>query len=728
MPYDPLQEYQSKIAWIKTHDADILASERSSLPSLAIVGGAALRRPNWDATPAEVANEIDELERRFESFGRRGNTQIGWRDSGALMRPNGSEWTTYHFRSRNGTIGILQFAKSTDSPNSVIVRYKLAQPQARKTSRPATREDQQSGQSFGPILERTLNDISIGSSNSALNLATGERLSPDAREFENAMTWAKANGADLIACSDGGGRGLRVIGGLAVEPADWNASPLEATEAVANMENGIEKYKREIPSFQDPRTMGFSNLWFKGTEESSTYYIKTKDGTVGVLQINRLKDYPRSVEFRYKLLQTATPKYEKTDGTGGIHTDVGQEKSIADVVRQFNTRAEWDQIGKDQPPLTEDELRGAIYSLTHSENDRFSTDEKQELEKAAASGVLPKDWQLEVFTKIGGALGERFQEWMIYLSKHRADSKQGFLVRQQLLCQLDEDGKLAPLPDRRKLNQSDDGATPLAAAINGFNSAHHTVWNVRQKPLTEEEVVAAIRWWKTRRNDAPVPNGEFAQFQKIADTRALPQGAEFEVIPDFIYGDGTEHFIWSVRIRMPQQSKPGWTFAYEIRRQYVHSEGIDDVKRKEQTIAWGVAASNGLQAGVRLEPHSETYAAGERVTPIFYYRNVGKATLQTSFPNLMTHSYYSKLIAVDTAEKPFTIDQDPNTTGPVGWIEEPLAPARSMKSRASRLCWAMSTAATPKRSSAHRPAIRSTCDSICRIRSRKTHLRCRRAK
>ena len=128
----------------------------------------------------------------------------------------------------------------------------------------------------------------------------------------------------------------------------------------------------------------------------------------------------------------------------------------------------------------------------------FSTDEKQELGKAAANGVLPKDWQLEVFTKIGGAGGERFQGWMIYLSKQRPDSKQDFLVRQQLLSQLDEDGKPAPLPDTRKLNHADESATPLAAAINGFNASHHTVWNVRQKPLTEEEVVAAIRWWKTR--------------------------------------------------------------------------------------------------------------------------------------------------------------------------------------------------------------------------------------
>ena len=351
------------------------------------------------------------------------------------------------------------------------------------------------------------------------------------------------------------------------------------------------------------------------------------------------------------------------------------DKPISDAVRQFNTRAEWDPIGKDQPPLTEDELRGAIYSLVHAENDRFSTDEKQEFGKAAASGRLPKNCRLDVDKGIFGADGERFKAWMIQLRWERDNGTEpAYTVRQQLICQEDTNGDPIPLPNVPNSVQADDGATPLAAAINGFNAAHNSVRNVRQTPLTEEEVVAAIRWWKTRRNDAPVTNGEFAQFQKIADTRELPKGAEFEVIPDFIHDDGTEHFIWSVRIKMPQTSKPGWTYAYEIRRQYVHSEGIDDVNRKEQTIAWGPVAPSGLQAGVHLEPQKDSYVDGRQVTPIFYYRNGGKTTLQTSFPNLMTHSYYNKLIAVDAAEKPFTIDQDPNPTGPVGWVGEPLPP------------------------------------------------------
>ncbi len=67
MPYDPLRDYQNKISWIKSHEADILAYELSSLPALTIVGGLAVRRPNWDASPTEVAEELNQREQQFES-------------------------------------------------------------------------------------------------------------------------------------------------------------------------------------------------------------------------------------------------------------------------------------------------------------------------------------------------------------------------------------------------------------------------------------------------------------------------------------------------------------------------------------------------------------------------------------------------------------------------------------------------------------------------------------
>ena len=189
------------------------------------------------------------------------------------------------------------------------------------------------------------------------------------------------------------------------------------------------------------------------------------------------------------------------------------------------------------------------------------------------------------------------------------------MIRERLLCQLDADGKTMPLAEGAK-SPGDDDATPLAAAIGGFNEQHRSD-GVPQPPLTEEEVVAAIRWWKTRRNEAPVTNREFATFQKIAETRQLPKGVALEVISHFGRVDGSSHIIWSVRIVVPRESREGWTYAYTIREQYVHpykrSERSDDDIR----IAWGAAGSNGLQVGFRLEPRNELYATGQQVTPVF---------------------------------------------------------------------------------------------------------------
>ena len=138
---------------------------------------------------------------------------------------------TFAFETSDGQRGIFEingYAHMGALGDEAYVRYKQLQQKDGSTNEAsggetAASESPRTAQSnrnrklaFGPVVERTLNDISIGSFNSALNLVTGERLSPDAREFENAKTWAEANGVDLIACGDGGGRGLRIIDGLAL--------------------------------------------------------------------------------------------------------------------------------------------------------------------------------------------------------------------------------------------------------------------------------------------------------------------------------------------------------------------------------------------------------------------------------------------------------------------------------------------------------------------------------
>src|SRR6478736_296812 len=263
-------------------------------------------------------------------------------------------------------------------------------------------------------------------------------------------------------------------------------------------------------------------------------------------------------------------------------------------------------------------------------------------------------------------MSDRFQGWMIALSvPEDGGKKAAVLIRLRLLGQLSRAGQPVPLGQPA---QGDDSATPLRAAINGFNTAHNSICGIKQPPLTEEEVVAAIRWWKGKRDEAPVNNREFSDFQKIADTRELPDGTRFELISEFQPASLKSFHIWSVRIRMPYKSGHGGTYAYIIREQHVRSEVIDDSQ-----IAWGAAAASGLQAGVRLEPRSTKYASGQQATPIFYYRNTGDQALDTTFPNLMTPAY-SKIVAVDSFAKEIPIEQDRNPAAPVGWLKSPLPP------------------------------------------------------
>ena len=119
---------------------------------------------------------------------------------------------------------------------------------------------------------------------------------------------------------------------------------------------------------------------------------------------------------------------------------------------------------------------------------------------------------------------------------------------------------------------------PLADAIRAFNAR---VVDDRigkdQPPLTMDEVLAAIRWWRFHRKDTPVEDSEFEDFQKIAETRILPAGAEFEVIRGFQPNDRIEFTAWSVRIRMPRGTG---SFAYRIRERMISWRPIGPEERK----------------------------------------------------------------------------------------------------------------------------------------------------
>ncbi len=141
----------------------------------------------------------------------------------------------------------------------------------------------------------------------------------------------------------------------------------------------------------------------------------------------------------------------------------------------------------------------------------------------------------------------------------------------------------------------------------------------------------------------------------------------FELIPTFSLLDDSTYLIWSVRILTPQTAKPGWTYAYEIRKQFVRYRPLD-----EGSISWGPVGANGLQASVRFEPSNEQYVVGQQVTPHFYFRNTGDQEKDVSFPFVMMRGYHDQINAVDAMGNAIAIDHVPGPVGPVGWIETPF--------------------------------------------------------
>ena len=367
----------------------------------------------------------------------------------------------------------------------------------------------------------------------------------------------------------------------------------------------------------------------------------------------------RSPEHAATMQNLSQLKEEKVPGTVDSSEAV---PSLLEAVREFNQHQQQNAIGKSQPPLTDDEVVASIrWAVMHDGQDEISDPYREQLRHIAEQRQLPSQWGFRVVTEVEGSHGERFQSWAIRLvcSGTPGVPPYNHAIRHQLLWQLDADGQAVELG---KLESGGDAADskPLAAAIHGFNSSHRRLAGLDMPPLTEQEVIAAIRFQKLRRNEFDITDGEFARMQQIADEQRLPSDAEISIITGFQPGDGYRYDIWSVRFNMRKQvnTVPYPFTGFTIREHYVRSQSLDLDK-----IAWGPVAENGLQAGVRFEPRQAQYSIGQKVTPYFYHRNTGDREFDVSFPNLES----GKLIAVDNAGVAIPLAQERNPKWIVGF-------------------------------------------------------------
>jgi hypothetical protein len=134
----------------------------------------------------------------------------------------------------------------------------------------------------------------------------------------------------------------------------------------------------------------------------------------------------------------------------------------------------------------------------------------------------------------------------------------------------------APLvePPTRAETRAADGAVPLLDAIGDFNRkyASHPIGK-HQPPLTDEEVIASIRWATMERKKSnlgkELNDEDFESFRRIAAQRYLPSRWYLEGSTLGVNG----FRAWSVRLRVKTDAPEDPS--HEIRRQFIGWHGAD---------------------------------------------------------------------------------------------------------------------------------------------------------
>jgi hypothetical protein len=243
---------------------------------------------------------------------------------------------------------------------------------------------------------------------------------------------------------------------------------------------------------------------------------------------------------------------------GAVVSQMPAGTPLADAVRELNRQTPL--IDAKVAALTGDEVvSSARWALRNAPSEAIES----ALRAVAEHQVVPQGWRIDGNASVDAGW---IQSWKITLVS--ADDKSSHVIRRRIVQRLAADGTPLKLPEPAA---TEEDGVPLAAAIHEFNQRWGTTkLGKDQPPLTEEEVVAAIEDWKSRRNEAPVTNAEFADFTQIAETRLLPLGtAELELLTSFAPGDGYEYDRWSIRIVTRRTAKPGWTYAFEIRDRFL---------------------------------------------------------------------------------------------------------------------------------------------------------------
>ncbi|HCS55718.1 hypothetical protein [uncultured Rubinisphaera sp.] len=122
-------------------------------------------------------------------------------------------------------------------------------------------------------------------------------------------------------------------------------------------------------------------------------------------------------------------------------------------------------------------------------------------------------------------------------------------------------------------------ATSLKSAVAEFNrTASANPVGKTQLALTEAEVVAAIRGWIPE-NTPGVTADVFEQFQEIAESQTLPDGAELSSCTGWTGYRGYQFQVWWIDLSIKTGENSGYTF--RIRDQKISSRKMSQEELAE---------------------------------------------------------------------------------------------------------------------------------------------------
>lgn len=126
-----------------------------------------------------------------------------------------------------------------------------------------------------------------------------------------------------------------------------------------------------------------------------------------------------------------------------------------------------------------------------------------------------------------------------------------------------------------------DARIPLTDAVNAFNrrAAEDSIGK-DQPPLTEDAVIAAIRWEMLDRKKLLVSEETFRILGEITETRSLPKGFELEKQRGYEPNDQVTFDVWSVRLRIPGGTLPGGSTCISIQEKMIDSRLIGEEERR----------------------------------------------------------------------------------------------------------------------------------------------------